>query len=346
MKYVCIGIGILLVIIILWFICTLRKHRAIKCVCQKSKQEKIKTLNDALERFGYIYHEKQDIFTSGRYIWQREMGYCRFYDESAVSLNMVFDCEPVPFFYNGKRWLIEFWKGQYGMSTGGEVGVYVAKEEIDLPGIFSGTFYESVTDEEMLPMEFILKKNGRVLCERYAVHWWLTGFLLGEYSAPNELSMEIKITFPDCEMRNSFLEALYRLGYAKHEVCVRNSTVKIYFTTPKSTQPMRKWRCLVRLAQYKNRRNCCIYRRFTNYFCTSLDKISYLGCLYPRLYKLVLCVGRLSNKNRKLKKFRKRCQKSKKCRHTDICDTNKKCESVHSEGNCHRTPCKKDICNK
>lgn len=319
MIYVCIGIGIFLAIIILWFICNLKKCHAIRCVCKRCKQEKIDSLNNALEPFGYIYSEKQDIFISGRYSWQREMGYCRFYDESAVTMSMVFDCEPVPFFYNGKQWLIEFWKGQYGMSTGGEVGVYVAKEEIDLPGIFSGTFYESVPDEEMLPMEFILKKNGRVLCERYAVHWWLAGFLLGEYSSPDELSMKIKITFPDYEMRNAFLEGLYRLGYAKHEVCVRNSTVKIYFTAPKSRQPMRKWKGLIWLAQYKNRRNCCIYQRLTKYFCTSLDKIDYLRCSYPRIYKLVLCVGRLSKKNRKLEKFKKRCQKSRNCSCKDVC---------------------------
>ncbi|MBD5105650.1 MAG: DUF4474 domain-containing protein [Lachnospiraceae bacterium] len=319
MKYVYVGIGILLIILLICLICYLKKRHAMKCVCRRCKEEKIKDLNCVLEPFGYVYCEKQDIFISGYYIWQREMGYCRFYDESAVSMNMVFDCEPVPFYYDGREWLIEFWKGQYGMSTGGEVGLYVAKDEVDLPGIFSGTMYESVADEEMLPMEFVLKKNGRTLCKRSAVHWWLAGFLLGEYSSPKQLSMEIKITFPNREMRNAFLEGLYRLGYAKHEVCICNLTVTIYFTIPKSRQPRRKWGCLVWLAQWKNRRNCRIYRKLTKYFCTSLDRIDYLRCCYRRIYKLLLCVGRLGKKNRKLEKFKKRCQKQK-CPCRNVCD--------------------------
>lgn len=319
MRYVCIGTGILVVILLIYLACCMRKRHAMKCVCQRCKKEKIKDLNCVLEPFGYVYCEKQDIFTSGYYIWQREMGYCRFYDESAVTMNMVFDCEPVFFFYNGRQWLIEFWKGQYGMSTGGEVGIYVAKEELDIPGIFTGTFYESVTDDEMLPMEFILKKNGRTLCESKAVHWWLAAFLLGEYSSPRQLSMEIHITFPNREMRNAFLEGLYRLGYAKHEVCICNMTVTVYFTAPKSEQPGRRWKLLVWLAQMQNKNNCRIYKKLTKYFCTSLDRIDYLRCCYPRIYKLLLCVGRLGKKNRKLIKFKKRCRKSQPpCR--SVCD--------------------------
>lgn len=311
MKYVCIGIGILLLIVLFWFLCMLRRHRAVRCVCKKNREEKVKALNQALKPFGYRYCEKQDIIISTRNNWQRTMGYCRFYDESAVAANMVFDCEPVVFFYNGRKWLIEFWKGQYGISTGGEVGIYKAREEIRLPGIFSGTFYESVEDWELLPIEFALKKNGKILCERCALHWWLTAFLPGEYSRHESLSMEIKLTFPDCEMRNAFLEGLYRLGYEKHEVCVCNSTVRVSFTAPKSGQPKR-CRFRVRLAESKNRRSCAFYRRFTGCFQTNLDKITYLICLYPKAYQFLLCAGRLSNKNRRLKKFTRKYRKARK----------------------------------
>ena len=41
-------------------------------------------------------------------------------------MGMIIDCEPVRFYYGGKKWLIELWKGQYGMTTGCEIGVYTA----------------------------------------------------------------------------------------------------------------------------------------------------------------------------------------------------------------------------
>lgn len=72
---------------------------------------------------------------------------------------MKIDCEPIYFQYDGRRWLIEFWKGQYGITTGAEVGVYVTdKKDVDIPGIFSGTFYESISDNELLQIEYVLKK--------------------------------------------------------------------------------------------------------------------------------------------------------------------------------------------
>ena len=40
---------------------------------------------------------------------------------------MVFDCEPLYFSCNGKSYLLELWKGQYGMSTGAGIGFYPAE---------------------------------------------------------------------------------------------------------------------------------------------------------------------------------------------------------------------------
>lgn len=306
MKYVFIGLGVLLLVFLMWLFFFLKKRRAEKCVKRRCHCEKIKDLNQALNPFGYVYDEKQDYFTSGKYTWQREMGYCRFYDENAPAFSMLFDCEPIVFDYDGRKWLIEFWKGQYGMSSGAEIGVYTAKEEIDIPGVFTGTFYESVNDDEMLPMSFTLKKKGRVLCKRAEVHWWLTAFILGEFSRPCQLTMDINICFPNCCMQNSFLRALMELGYKKEEICVCGLNVSICFTSPKSCQPHRKCKFLIWLSQQKNKRKCRIYQRLTNCYFTTLDKVDYIGCRYPKIYKLLICAGRLSTYNRKLRKFKHR----------------------------------------
>ena len=39
---------------------------------------------------------------------------------------MVFDALPIYFDYRGRTWLIELWKGQYGINTGAELGIYHA----------------------------------------------------------------------------------------------------------------------------------------------------------------------------------------------------------------------------
>lgn len=83
-----------------------------------------KDLNNMLKTYGYSYDVKQDIFISNHDAWQRAMGYTRIFDEAAAPMSMIIDCEPIYFEYDNKRWLIEFWKGQYGMTTGCEIGVY------------------------------------------------------------------------------------------------------------------------------------------------------------------------------------------------------------------------------
>lgn len=311
MKYVILAVLLLLIVLVVWLICHLRKCHAIKCTCRRCCEEKIKDLNEALKPFGYVYDECHDYFISSQYSWQREMGYCRFYDESALSMSMVFDCEPIPFEYDGRKWLIEFWKGQYGMSTGGEVGVYTAKEEINIPGIFKGTFYESVKDEEMLPMSFTLKKDGKVLCERSGLGWWLAAFLLGEYSSPCRLSMEVRICFPNYAMQAAFLMGLKQRGYRCGEIYVCGLAVCVNFNTPKSKQPKRKMKFFVWLAQLKNKNNCRIYRNLTGYFSSTIDKVDYIGCRYPKVYRALICAGRLGSNNRKLIRFKRLHEKNK-----------------------------------
>ena len=50
--------------------------------------------------------------------------YAYGYDAAALAMNAIIDCEPIFFDYAGKTWLIELWKGQYGLETGCEIGVY------------------------------------------------------------------------------------------------------------------------------------------------------------------------------------------------------------------------------
>ncbi len=289
MKYLYIAAGILAVLLILLVIWVLVWRRRARCkVRERCDEEKCQDLNRAVGNFGFQYDICQDIFYSTKDAWQREMGYGRIYDEHAISMGMVFDCEPIYFSYNQKSYLLEFWKGQYGMSTGAEIGFYVSDE---VGGEHpERLFYRCVSDEEMLQMRFVLRKKGRILVMREEKHWWLTGFVLGEFSQKEELGMEVSITFRDCQMRNAFYEALLRAGYKKENICLNGCRVRFSFTKPCHACP-KHCRLRVWWVQWKNKRNCRRYRRVTGCFVRTIDRVDYLGMCFPWLYRLL---GRFS----------------------------------------------------
>src|SRR3954447_21317050 len=118
--------------------------------------------------------------------------------------------------------MIELWKGQYGLETGCEVGVYTR------PSGSSGTgydlldatvgkrpgdgvpshnlFYDCASDADRLQLSATLSRDGTVLFTRGPEpHWWLTGFKWGVLSDPTQLSVDVAITLKDDAMRDAFL---------------------------------------------------------------------------------------------------------------------------------------------
>ncbi|MCR3923562.1 MAG: DUF4474 domain-containing protein, partial [Firmicutes bacterium] len=136
------------------------------------------TWDKTLEKVGFLYDPKQDIFISRMDAWQRNYGYFRLYDEMLAPLNMIVDCEPIYFHYNDKRWLIQLWKGQYALTLGCEIGIYYTDQpDIHIPNLFSGPFFQCAEDEDLLQMAYTLYKNEEILFTRADHHWWLTGFI-------------------------------------------------------------------------------------------------------------------------------------------------------------------------
>ncbi len=100
---------------------------------------------------GFKYDPYEDIFYSTKGAWQKNFGYGHIYDVTAPIFRMIIDTEPVHFSYNNKNWLITFWKGQYGITTGAEIGIYCTKEK----KVTKNTIYLQVEDSEMLDNTFI-----------------------------------------------------------------------------------------------------------------------------------------------------------------------------------------------
>ncbi|MDP4144722.1 MAG: DUF4474 domain-containing protein [Bacillota bacterium] len=250
-------------------------------------------LDKAIQDAGYAYDAAQDIFYSIMNPWQRGMGYCRLYDEAAAPLGMIIDCEPIYFEYGGKKWLIEFWKGQYDLTTGCEIGIYTTEgPDLNIPGYFYGTFYEAASDSDRLYISLSLKKNGKTLFTRKDKHWWLTGFKLGEFSEPWELTINISITLKDEIMRNSFLKGLKNAGYLEDEIIIRGNTVSLKFDEARTEQPVTRMRQSDRIIQRKNELLCEKYQQITGQYDTFTDKMNAIKKQAPELYKEVLSIGK------------------------------------------------------
>lgn len=258
-----------------------------------SNSEQLEELNNDLEPFGFAYDPNQDIFYSNMICWQRDFGYCRLYDEACAPLSMIIDCEPIRFEYNGLKWMIEFWKGQYGMTTGGEVGIYYTKgPDLNIPGIFNGTFYHCVKDEDRIPMSFAFRKNGNLLFTRTGYHWWLTGFKLGEFSDPSELTMDIVLELYDRTMCNAFVAALKKAGYKNNEYTVSGRRVNIHFTKPHTKQPFSRTSLTEYIMQRNNEALCSSYQYLTEEYVDTLDKLEIVRNKSPKMYRNVLNLGK------------------------------------------------------
>jgi hypothetical protein len=250
-------------------------------------------LKEVIDTAGYAYNPDKDIFFSTMEAWQRKMGYCRLYDEAAAPLSMIIDCEPFYFSYAGKRWLIELWKGQYGMTTGCEVGIYTSKwPDLNIPNIFNGTFYTCANDSETLYMQCYLKKNGETILSRKNRHWWLTGFKLGEFSEPSELILDVYISFKSRRMRRAFVEAVQRAGYTTEEYEVRGKVVAIRFDKPHTRQPFSRTIARERIMQKRNKMYCDLYQGITSDYSNMAEKINAVKGQSPDLYKEVFNIGK------------------------------------------------------
>lgn len=301
MKYFII-IFVLFFFFLFLIIYLLRRKWAIHKVKCSSDEEKLYHINAMLLPFGFQFDLHQDIVISKNDSWQRYLGYMDFYDFKAPFFNMIMYAEPIFFDYDCKHYRIEFWKGQYGITTGAEIGIYVREFDSNLPkGV-----YRCANDEERLNISFMLSKRCH-LFSRCDTSWWLTGFDVGTFSWPRELKMKCCIQFPCKEMLEAFVSSLRCAGYADSqiEIC-EDFTVCFNFCKPSNYYPNHTHKLMKWIAQFFNFINCRIYLYFTRFFNRTIDQLTYLRFMFPHLYRftLYLCIPR--------RKYKKYCHENKK----------------------------------
>ena len=170
--------------------------------------------------------------------------------------------------------------------------------------MFKYIFYNCVSNEDLLPMSFSLKKNGKIIFSRDDKHWWLSGFKLGEFSEPSELTMDLNITLKDEVMLEAFIEGLKNAGYSEDEIIINGNTVGLVFDKPHTPQPITRTMEVDRITQMKNKLLCDKYTDITKAYDNFTDKINVIQKQAPDIYEEIIEKAKLRNYLRSSKNFK------------------------------------------
>lgn len=166
---------------------------------------------------GYQYSYIDDYYyTNDKDCWQYDYGFGPIYDLVAPYILLEYDYVRVFFTYEDKDWMVQLWKGQYGLLFyGSEMGIYNKPHSDNEDNIF--TFYNCPPEEDWLGMEMTMYHQNlkgeyvRELSRDYDKYWWCTGFKGGQLRVQepaDELRMTGRITMKDEEMTRLFVDGL------------------------------------------------------------------------------------------------------------------------------------------
>ena len=302
----------LFILFLIAFICMIFCHfRRKKIICRvkcMDKCQKCSMLEELAAPFGYVYHCCCGFFSSTIDAWQKAAGYTWFYDYMAPRFQMVFDALPVYFDYQKKTWLIEFWRGQYGINTGAEVGIYHADRLLS-EAEYQVAHFAAADEHEMLSCSLHLCETDGTYVQISEKHWWLTAFIPGVFSCPQDLRLKAAVYFPNEEMMDAFHCGLCRAGYPAEEITIQNLCLSFTFHRPLPVHyglftRFHRW-----LSQCLNRIYCRLFVWITRPFVCTEDRVLYLYFYLP------FCFRRLM----RLHRFHRRCHRKSGCRRPKCC---------------------------
>ncbi len=338
-----VTLSVLLALLPLALILMIRFHLKKKSVIQKVRRlstlEKAQLLNTLAEPVGYSYDPYQDIFATRLDAPQKNFGYMHLYDLSAPYLNMVFDYETIYFDYNNRTWLLEFWKGQYGINSGCELGIYYADEVVS-PDAYRTTYFHAVEPKDMLDISLWLNKRSTLTGKQHlsvspsrshipshtlfeqpsrlgrmrSRHWWLTIFKMGSFSKPQELFVNTSIRFKDYTMLSRFLDSFRKT--LPDTTCKVNG-LTVYFTFYHSVRKYSLFKKAVRrIALFYCKIYCKLFNYITRPFEQYGDRLLYLYYYLPFAVRLL---------------FKPKKQKKARCEQSQ---TNSKCKKKQKAAKC------------
>lgn len=299
---------LLLIALFSMVFCHFRRKKIICRIRNMEKCEKCSLVEELAHPFGYVYHCCCGFFSSTVDAWQKDAGYTWAYDYLAPRFQMVFDSLPVYFNYRDRTWLIEFWKGQYGINAGGEIGIYHSDRLLSETE-YRTAHFEAANEEEMLSCTLQLFLDNGAFVKISQRHWWLTAFLPGVFSRPSELCLKATVCFRNREMMEAFFRGLCRAGYSPEWVTVQNLSLSFTFHHPGKVHYGFLTRFHRRLSQCLNRMYCRLFLWVTRPFTCTEDRILFL------YYYIPFCFRKLM----RLRRFHRHCHRKHGCRRPKCC---------------------------
>lgn len=185
-------------------------------------QNFLKNFLENRQVLSYQYSYVDDYYyTNDKEAWQYNFGFGKIYDIASPFILLEYDYIRIFFTYEDKDWMMQMWKGQYGMIFyGGEIGIYNRPHSED--GVHEWTMYACPKEEDWLGMEMTLyHENEKGVFEReftreYDKYWWCTGFKNGHVRQEepcDELRLAGRITFKSEEMAQIVYDGLLECGF-------------------------------------------------------------------------------------------------------------------------------------
>ena len=150
---------------------------------------------------GYELGVDQQMMRSAPNGWNRLFGYNILYDMATPLLLFYLDTLRFPFSYQGRDWMIQFWKGFYTFANGAEIGIYEKPAGRPL-------FWDA--SDTMLDISMRVYQGERLYLDFGTQHtWWAAGFSIAspvyKQLPPKQLRLTGTIRFEDQEMLDAFL---------------------------------------------------------------------------------------------------------------------------------------------
>lgn len=166
--------------------------------------------------FGYLYDSRENCFYTASDPWQRIAGYNEVYDVIAPFTLINYDTDRIYFTWDNKDWLVQFWKGQYGLVFyGAEIGVYNKPTSRFVP------HFDCVSGDDLLEMSMTFYKRKNVynsetdwvkaFSRPYGEYWWCTGFIPGNVMG-NYQNLRVDATI---KMKNQSMLEAFKKGLDK-----------------------------------------------------------------------------------------------------------------------------------
>ena len=185
------------------------------------------TANKILIACGFEYDAKQGIYYSHLNPLQRKFGFNFVYDMAAPMVGMVYDTKRIEFVYDDLEWMVQIWKGQYGITSGAEIGLY----NRPLDRVMQ---YDCADDEDLIEMQFdFYNQNELVFSRGPEKHWWLTGFKIFNVGIPTLIDLDMTLKFTNVTMARAFYNSLKKVAATSFidpmTYSIKGSTVKIHW---------------------------------------------------------------------------------------------------------------------